>query len=66
MPRELSLFSVLVPSLLVVVALTTALFVLLDLALSRAGMYRHVWHPALFRAALYASLCSGAVLALHS
>ena len=53
MPREIAFFSVLMPALLLVGIAVSIAFVGLDLLLSRWGLYRLVWHPALFRAALY-------------
>lgn len=64
MPREIALFSVLMPTLLLVVIAVSLLFVGLDLLLSRWGVYRQVWHPALFRAALFVALLCGTALAL--
>jgi len=64
MPREIALFSVLMPSLLPVFVACVVLFGLLDRLLARTGLYRQVWHPALFRAALLACLFSGIGLLL--
>ena len=64
MPREIALFSVLMPTLLLVVVAVSLLFVGLDLLLSRWGLYRLVWHPALFRAALFVGICSAVALSL--
>jgi len=62
MPREISIFSLLVPGLLPILAGSVIAFGLLDRALVRSGLYRHVWHPALFRAALFVCIFSGAGL----
>lgn len=59
MPRELAVFGVLVPGLLLVFLLSLVLLWLLDRLAGRHGWYRHVWHPALFRLALFASIFSG-------
>ncbi len=56
MPGEIAVFSLLVPSLLPIFMGCFAVFIGLDLLLSRRGLYRHVWHPALFRAALITTL----------
>ena len=63
MHREVALFGFLVPSLLPILLGSIALFVLLDLSLSRLGLYGHVWHASLFRAALFTSLfCTAGLL----
>jgi hypothetical protein len=64
MPREIAIFSVLMPTLLLVVIGVSFIFVAIDLLLSRLGLFRFVWHPALFRAALYVLICSAAALTL--
>jgi protein AaeX len=56
MPREIAIFSLLVPSLLPVLLGCVLVFIPLDLLISRLGAYRFVWHPALFRASLFAVL----------
>jgi protein AaeX len=65
MPREIALFSLLVPSLLPILVGCALLFVALDLLISRLGWYRFVWHPALFRAALFTVLFCVAGLLLR-
>jgi hypothetical protein len=53
MPREISILSLFVPSPLLVLAGSILLYVVLDLTLSRLGIYRYVWHSALFRISLF-------------
>lgn len=53
MPGEIDLYGVFVPSLLVLMLIAHALTVLLRHAFERCGLYRVVWHRALFNAALY-------------
>ncbi|CAM2159715.1 MULTISPECIES: DUF1656 domain-containing protein [Paraburkholderia] len=65
MPREIEWFSLLVPGLLPILAGCVLLFVIVDLACARIGVYRHVWHPGLFRVALFAALFSGVALLLR-
>lgn len=65
MPREISFFALLIPSLLPVLVGSALLFIALDLGLSRLGMYRHVWHPALFRASLFTVIFAAAGLWLR-
>ncbi|MGN2248722.1 DUF1656 domain-containing protein [Frateuria edaphi] len=64
MPPEIELFGVLMPSLLPVFLLSLVAMVVLDLAIGRAGLYRHLWHPSLFRFALFVCLFGAAGLLL--
>ncbi|WP_109126062.1 DUF1656 domain-containing protein [Dyella sp. C11] len=57
---DVNLFTFFIPGLLFVLLGCVPIFVFLDLALARAGAYRHVWHPALFRACLFVALFCGA------
>jgi hypothetical protein len=63
MTYELDLFGVIVPSLLLwsVIAYILARFV--SKLMRWIGLYRHVWHPALFDFALYVSVVTGLVFA---
>lgn len=65
MPREIAILGFLTPALLLILLGSIALFVLLDLGLSRLGLYGHVWHASLFRAALFTSLFCVAGLLLR-
>ncbi|MXN17925.1 DUF1656 domain-containing protein [Pseudooceanicola sp. GBMRC 2024] len=62
MSPDLDLAGVFLPTLLVLMLLCYAAFRLLHRALARIGLYRHVWHPALFDIALYVSLVGASVL----
>jgi hypothetical protein len=53
MPREIALGDALVPGLLVLFVLSLALLWLLDWLTGRFGIGRYVWHPPLFRLALF-------------
>jgi hypothetical protein len=53
MPREIALGDALVPGLLVLFVLSLVLLWLLDWVAGRFGLYRLVWHPSLFRLALF-------------
>lgn len=64
MPREIAFASLLLPTLLPVFIGCSAAYWLIDRILARAGVFRHVWHPALFRAALFVCLFSGVSLLL--
>ncbi|CAB3802966.1 Protein AaeX [Paraburkholderia ultramafica] len=61
---ELSFISLLVPSLLPIFVGCCIAYWIADRLLGRTGLYRHVWHPALFRVSLFVSLFSGIGLLL--
>lgn len=58
MQRELEFAGVLFPALLPIFIGTGLVFWLLDALLALAGIYRYVWHPALFRVCVFAILFS--------
>ena len=49
MPREISIFGVLAPSLLLVFLLAVVIHVGVDWLCGHFGIYKHVWHRSLFR-----------------
>ncbi len=49
MQREIAMLDALVPNLLPVFLLSVVLYAALDNVLVWCGVYRHVWHPPLFR-----------------
>lgn len=53
MPREIALFDALVPTLLFAFLMASAVSLLLDWLMTRHGLYRYVWYPALFRLAAF-------------
>jgi hypothetical protein len=63
MKYELDLFGVLVPSLLLWSVVAYALARLVSKLVARAGLYRRIWHPALFDFALYICLVTSLVFA---
>ena len=63
MKYELDLFGVLVPSLLLWSVLAYVLARRVSKLIGRAGLYRHVWHPALFDFSLYVCLVASLVFA---
>jgi hypothetical protein len=63
MKYELDLFGVIVPSLLLWSVLAYALARGVTKLMGRVGLYRHVWHPALFDFALYVCLVASLVFA---
>ena len=64
MPRELALGGALVPSLLLVLVLSLIPLWLIDRVSGRLGLYRHVWHPPLFRLAFFVGVLGGIALLL--
>jgi hypothetical protein len=56
MKYELDLFGVIVPSLLLWGVLAYVLARIVSRVIARAGLYRHVWHAALFDFSLYVCL----------
>ncbi|GAB3779562.1 DUF1656 domain-containing protein [Dyella agri] len=65
MPGEIAIYGVLVPGLLPIFLGSLLLMVLLDVLIGRYGLYRYVWHPPLFRLALFGCLFGLAGLLLR-
>ena len=63
MKYQLDLFGVIVPSLLLWGVLAYALARLVSKLIARTGLYRRIWHPALFDFALYICLVASLVFA---
>ena len=61
MKYELDLFGVIVPSLLLWSVLAYVLLRIASKLITRAGLYRRIWHPALFDVALYIILLGAIV-----
>jgi hypothetical protein len=62
MPREIALFDALLPSLFLAFLVSIILQTVLDRIMGRLGVYRHVWHPPLFRVSVF--FCIFGVLGL--
>ena len=62
MRYELDLFGVLVPSLVLWSVIAFALARIISKLIARAGLYRGIWHPALFDFALYVCLVASLVV----
>lgn len=62
MPREIALFGILMPSLLLVFLLSILIHIGVDWLCGHFDVYRHVWHKSLFRLCLL--LCIFGTLAL--
>lgn len=56
MPLDITLFGVQMPTLLPIFVVVAVVQILLDRIISDAGIYNYIWHPGLFRTALFVSL----------
>ncbi|WP_244813728.1 DUF1656 domain-containing protein [Caballeronia sp. Lep1P3] len=65
MPRDTAILEAYVPTLLVLFAGGALITWAIDRALAMTGLYRIVWHPALFRASLLACICGLLGLAVY-
>ena len=63
MKYELDLFGVLIPSLVLWSVLAYLLARIISKLIAQAGLYRRIWHPALFDFALYVCLVASLVFA---
>ena len=61
MKYELDLFGVILPSLLFWSITAYVLSQMISKRIARAGLYRHVWHPALFDFGIFVSLTAALV-----
>jgi hypothetical protein len=66
MPREISFFDAYVPTVLLAILLAGVLALIADRILSWLGLYRLVWHPALFRISLFTCIAALLGLAVYS
>ena len=62
--KEVDVFGVFLPPLLLYAALAAIAWTLARFVLERAGFYRAVWHPALFNFAAYLIALAGVVAVL--
>ncbi|SEN49647.1 Protein of unknown function [Luteibacter sp. UNCMF331Sha3.1] len=65
MPREIALGDALVPGLLVVFILALLAIWVVDSLAGRFGLYRFVWHPPLFRVAVFVCVFGAFALFLN-
>jgi hypothetical protein len=65
MPRELSIFGVLIPTILPLFIASLLMQALLDGVLGYLGVYRRLWHPALVRLCLLACIFGGLTITLY-
>jgi protein AaeX len=57
LPRNVSILEAYVPTILLLFIAGAMIAWIVDRALSLTGLYRVVWHPALFRASLLVCIC---------
>ncbi len=63
MPRELEVFGIAFPGLLLLLLLAAGIGWVLDGLLARVGFFQFVWHPPLFRVSLTLLIfCLGGLL----
>ncbi|KIG10324.1 MULTISPECIES: DUF1656 domain-containing protein [Caballeronia] len=65
MPRDTAILEAYVPTLLVLFVAGALITWAIDRALAMTGLYRVVWHPALFRASLLVCVCGALGLAVY-
>lgn len=53
MPREIAVFDALLPTLFLALLSSIILQTILDRIMGYLGVYRHVWHPPLFRVSVF-------------
>jgi len=58
---EVSLYGIYVPPLLLLALLALVVSRLFNWVLARSGLYRHIWHPALFDFSLFVIVLGGLV-----
>lgn len=56
MPLDITLFGIQMPTLLPIFVMSAVVQILLDRMMSDAGIYHYVWHPGLFRTAVFVCL----------
>jgi len=56
MPLDITLLGIQMPTLLPIFVFTAVLQIFLDRMMSDFGIYKHVWHPGLFRTSVFVCL----------
>ena len=64
MPREIALLDALVPTLFLAFLASIVCQAVLDRIMGGCGLYRHVWHPPLFRLSVFVCIFCGCGLAI--
>jgi protein AaeX len=65
MPRDVAFLDAYIPAIVLLFILGSAITWVLDSVLARAGLYRVVWHPSLFRVSLLVIVCCVLGLAVY-
>ncbi|GAB5100238.1 DUF1656 domain-containing protein [Caballeronia sp. LP006] len=65
MPRDTAILEAYVPTLLLLCLAGGLVTWIIDRVLALTGLYRVVWHPALFRASLLVCVCGVLGLAVY-
>ncbi|MFC5427253.1 MAG: DUF1656 domain-containing protein [Paraburkholderia sp.] len=65
MPRDVAFLDAYIPAIVLLFILGSAITWVLDSMLARAGLYRIVWHPSLFRVSLLVVVCCALGLAVY-
>ncbi len=65
MPLDIVFLGVQMPTLLPIFVIVGVLQVLIDRIMSDAGFYNYVWHPGLFRTALFVILFALPCLSIY-
>ncbi len=58
MPLDITLAGIQMPTLLPIFIAAAVMQILLDRLMADSGIYNHVWHPGLFRTAVFVCLVS--------
>lgn len=58
MPREIPFFDALIPAILLILMASAVLYFLLERLIETVDLAAYVWHPALFRFAVFVILFS--------
>ncbi|WP_179404040.1 DUF1656 domain-containing protein [Burkholderia guangdongensis] len=65
MPREIAILDAYIPTVVLMCIIGAAATWAVDRLLAYTGIFRFVWHPALFRASLLVCICGGLSLAVY-
>jgi hypothetical protein len=65
MPRNIAILDAYVPTMLLLFVVGALITWFVDRVLAFTGLYRVVWHPALFRASLLVCICGALGLAVY-
>lgn len=56
MPLDITLFGIQMPTLLPIFVIAAVVQILIDRLMADGGLYNYVWHPGLFRTAIFVCL----------